>query len=282
MNATKVYAHNPHSMRADFRKRLRAHLPLVGTMSDRALGALVGVSFKTARKYRRLLGIPPWRATVDTVESKAAPHLDSLGHVTDREFAALAGISVVSAVRLRARYGITPAPRKVRVSPPKPPKVKAPKVAAEKPKRTRNRKPLIDATPWLHLLGTLSDLEVARRAGCNESTARNWRTRRGIPSLMQSKRAALDAAATPAELVKRVERRKRFKTWTGSQLAVTKWSKAYDDEHDRPFLATTYADAVGVSVTTAVQRIEKAVARGEITEIDKHRPGVCGCYVVAA
>ena len=270
MNATK-YAHNPHSMRVDFRQRMRAHLPLVGTMSDRALGALVGVSFKTARKYRRLLGIPPWRESVD---AKAAPHLDKLGHVHDRDFAALAGIGLASVQRLRARHGITPAPRKVRVYEPKPPAVKA-------PKRTRNRKPHIDPTPWLPMLGTITDIEVARLAGCNESTARNWRTRRGIPSLMESRRIARDAQATPAEAVKREKRRQRFKTWTGAHLAVTKWAKAYDDEHDRPFLATTYADAVGVSVATAVQRIERAVKRGEITEIDKHRPGVCGCYVVA-
>jgi hypothetical protein len=64
---------------------------------------------------------------------------------------------------------------------------------------------------------------------------------------------------------------------------VTRWAAAWDEEHDAPFMGTDYADAIGKRVSVAVVAIERAVRRGEITEIDRHnvKRGVCGCYVVA-
>ena len=252
--------------------------PYIGRMPDGDVAALTGVDVDAVRRIRVAAGVAPFRvySVAHLQERVGAWAVKRAATFTIRDYTDDTGTRTdIANTEIRAAYhaGIL---RKLSVGRrtfweavtegPTPDEV-------VKAKASRSRKPMLDAGPWLHMLGTQPDLSIAALAECNESTVRNWRKRRGIPSYSERKQAS---APPPTAAAIRRKARKAH-----GLLAVTMWARRWDDEHDRPFLATTYADDVDLTVAEAVRRIEKAVNRGEITEIDKHRPGVCGCYVVA-
>jgi len=101
------------------------------------------------------------RARPGSKDSLIIDHLDKLGRRPDAEVAALAGVSVRTVASFRARNEIAgyAGPRR-------------------KPTRTRHRKSKID--PYADLVGSLSDREVAKRAGVTLNAVRNYRQKRGI------------------------------------------------------------------------------------------------------
>lgn len=253
--------------------------PHIGRMPDGDVAALTGVDVDAVRRLRVAAGVAPFRVySVERLKAGVGAWAAKRGtSFSTRDYTDATGTRTdLANTEIRAAYhaGIL---RKMSVGRstrweyvtegPTPDEI-------VKAKASRSRKPMIDAAPWVDLLGMRPDVEIAAIAECNESTVRNWRKRRGIPSYSARKQAT-----APPPTAAAIRRKARKATGV---LAVTAWARRWDDEHDRPFLATTYADSISLTVAEAVKRIEKAVARGEITEIDKHRPGVCGCYVVAA
>ncbi len=175
------------------------------------------------------------------VDQKLAPFKDKLGKIPDHEIAQQAGVSRTAVVSFRKRMGISsyegykfqPGAAPTKAAPAKaaptktavvktaakaaPAKVEAPKtvpvkaapaktapVAAAKPaapaeKAFHGRKSKLD--PYLHLLGKVSDADIAARAGVTTENVRAYRTRRGINASKAAAAVAVQAApAAPAKV----------------------------------------------------------------------------------
>lgn len=263
MNATTATQKRAVSLR--YCMKLRPYIDTLGTKPDKDIAALAGVSCVTVHRYRVLLGIGPFRM-VNAIHD----HRHLLGVLSDAKVAALAGVNRAVVTTYRNRLGIHAAPR---VPPPPKPE------GCRRPAR-----PTRDRAPFAAMLGTAPDRVVAEAAGVHMATARQWRVDAGIPPF-RKRGAPFVSDETDDEKRGRIleaKRRRSAARREQTKLAVTLWAAAWDDEHDRPFLATDYADAVGINLVEAVRRLTLAVRRGQITEIDRHRPGVCGCYVVGA
>ncbi len=165
-----------------------------------------------------------------TVDVTLAKYQDQLGKVPDHKIAEEAGVSRAAVVNHRKRLGIpayegykfapqgenaTPrrrprakakAPDAPRRKPGRPPKVK-PVVATEVPQTDTAAEPAAKASgrtrafrgrrsaldPYVHLLGTRPDREIAELAGVSAENVRAYRVRRGIGGT-----GTLNAPATPA------------------------------------------------------------------------------------
>lgn len=225
---------------------LEQFVPMLATCPDSDVAIAAGVNKATIRRFRTSLGILPY-----TRENELDQWLHLVGIEPDRVIAALADVSVRVVSGYRRARGIEPQ-AKVREA-----------ARAAKARTGKKMPPRKDRGAWLPLLGKMSDADVAAKAGIHMATARQWR---------------IDAGIGPFQ-PRRTPQPKTGREW----LAVTRWAQAWDDANDRTFMATDYADDRRLSLPVAVARIERAVRRGEITEVDKHDPkrGVCGCYVVA-
>ena len=240
---------------------LHAHRHLLGVLTDREVGDLCGLSAARVKTLRQNLGISrPRKASI------VEPYRHLLGTMTDIDIAAMIGCRERTVASFRRVRGIVAfrtacAANGTPLSPRSKPKYRA---------------PLTDRERWTHLLGTMPDAAVAEQVGCNPCTIRLWRIAAGIAPC-RTWRATLKGESHGNTGSKRCGRKRE-------PLSVTRWAKAWDDANDAPFMATDYADAIGKRVSVAVVGIERAVRRGEITEIDRHnvKRGVCGCYVVAA
>ena len=234
---------------------------LFGLVPDAEIAAMCGLSAVRVKVIRQESGVRRSRAP-----SKVEPYRHLLGTMTDGDIAAMIGCSERTVAGYRRRRGIVAYRGACAAAgTPLSPRVKP-----------KYRGPIEDREKWTHLLGKMPDAEVASQVGCNPCTIRLWRIAAGIEPC-RTWRATLKGEPHGNTGNVRCGRR-------AEPLSATRWAKAWDDANDAPFTATDYADAIGKRVSAAVVAIERAVARGEITEIDKHDPkrGVCGCYVVAA
>lgn len=111
----------------------------LGTMKDRALARLTGVSIPNIRHRRRQLGIPAW-----TISQVIAPFTHLLGVSSDTEIGRLSGASPASVRTYRESLAI-PARRR-----PEP----APRIPIDHPVK-----------PFAALLGLIDDQALARLAG---------------------------------------------------------------------------------------------------------------------
>ncbi len=184
------------------KSKLLPHLDKLGTVPDKQLADLVGLSFEAVRRYRQRHGIPAhWRGegepqpggetspvprrktpsprakpTRKRRKSKLDPHLDKLGVLPDKEVAELAGVTPENVRAYRKRRGIParwrgegePLPDDATPAPP------APKRASQ-PRKDK-------LTPYLAEIGILEDAVIARKAATTPQNVRNFRLRRGIPA----------------------------------------------------------------------------------------------------
>jgi hypothetical protein len=128
-----------------------------------------------------------------TPESVLDPYRPLLGNVPDQQIARQAGVSRALVLAWRWRLGVGP--------------YEGYKFGAPGRKGTprttngggfRGRRSALD--PYLHLLGTVPDAEVARLAGVTAENVRTYRTRRGIPARWQD---VPRPRAEPGEIVAR-------------------------------------------------------------------------------
>lgn len=112
-------------------------------------------------------------------KSRLTPFAAMIGVRSDEDVAKAAGCTVANVYMYRRRHGIA-----------------APSVPAPPPAPTVSRGSLLDA--WVHVLGTLPDVEVAKMAGCTTANVSLYRRRRGIPSSIAHRVITRAAAVTPA------------------------------------------------------------------------------------
>lgn len=167
-----------------------------------------------------------------TVDATLAPYEDQLGKVPDHQIAAQAGVSRAAVVNHRKRLGIpayegykftpqgeTAKPRRARAKaadaprrkPGRPAKAKPAAAAVAAPaapdapaapasgtrdgrvRAFRGRRSALD--PYVHLLGTRPDREIAELAGVSAENVRAYRVRRGIRGKDTVQAPALGTAA---------------------------------------------------------------------------------------
>ena len=78
---------------------------LLGTMSDQDLAEATGVSNRTIRDRRKLLGVDAW-----SVEVALDPHKHLLGILSDKEIANISGVGISSVTKYRKERDIHPHP----------------------------------------------------------------------------------------------------------------------------------------------------------------------------
>jgi hypothetical protein len=123
-------------------------------------------------------------------ESVLSPYRARLGKVPDQQIADSAGVSRTLVVNYRKKLGI-PAYEGHRLPPVA---EKAPVPEVERP--FRGRRSALD--PYLSILGTVPDSEVARLAGVTAENVRTYRQRRNIPSNVQAPGAGPAEGVTAA------------------------------------------------------------------------------------
>ena len=145
---------------------------------------------RTARAGKPEAPVIPgeYRLRAGTAE-KLAPHLDKVGVLSDREVAELSGVSIQTIVRYRAANGIPSARSKQSRKGKKAPS----RTPASKVTKRRTSK----VEPFRHLLGTVSDSEVAKMAGVTTGAVTNYRHRLGIAARGGGKSAAKALAPQP-------------------------------------------------------------------------------------
>ncbi len=137
----------------------------------------------------RTKGKPGRRSAIDA-------YADLVGKMTDADVAAKANVSTAAVTQYRIRRGIPAAGRAAARSAEA---VRAPAarvasgVSADAAKGVRHRRSKLDA--YAHLVGTLSDSEVALLADVSSEGVRQYRRRHGIPAA--GTRVAEVEAATP-------------------------------------------------------------------------------------
>lgn len=133
----------------------------------------------------RRSAIDPWR------------HL--LGTLSDGEVAEYAGVTTSAVIQYRRKHGIAAAGRAERGHGGRPADAQAPRESvatpapavvasgpreAARPAARRARRSALDA--WRHLVGTVSDADVAARAGVTPAAVTQYRHKHGIPSARES------------------------------------------------------------------------------------------------
>lgn len=121
----------------------------LGTMKDRALARLTGVSLPTIRHRRRQLGIPAW-----TIAQVIAPFTHLLGVSSDAEIGRLSGASPASVRTYRESLAI---PARQRPQP-------APRIPMSHPVK-----------PFSALLGLVDDQALGRLAGVSADSVTSLR-----------------------------------------------------------------------------------------------------------
>lgn len=114
---------------------------MLGTMKDRALARILGITREKVRSRRIALGIEPF-----TVDKCIEPYRELLGVDSDAHVARLSKVSVFSVTAYRKAQGIAPRPRKTRI-----------KTALPIP-------PGHPVRPYKALLGLVPDQDIARVA----------------------------------------------------------------------------------------------------------------------
>ena len=146
---------------------LEPHRHLIGTMPDLALAKIAGVSMWSVRGYRIKLGIPARGRGKNLPVAKGKS----------------------ASVKATTAGTSTAAPK------PKP----KPKPKLKRKRKSGRRDSPIDA--YAHLLGTMTDKDLAKRAGVSSGSVYQYRRNRGIPSLRANRKSggvvATVAAATP-------------------------------------------------------------------------------------
>jgi hypothetical protein len=123
------------------------------------------------------------------------PFADIVGVEPDAEVASKAGVSTETVRTFRVRRGIPALWRGEMSAPQKPAGVAASAVGAKSRKRAfRGRRSRLD--PYVHLLGSLPDGEVAAMAGVTSENVRAFRRRRGIGADWKTKTGTTEAAPT--------------------------------------------------------------------------------------
>ncbi len=180
--------------------KLDPYLDKVGTVPDREVAELAGVTAENVRAFRKRRGIPAgWRgegqqgdkpkvarkATASKPrqrrKSKLDPFMDKVGVLPDRDVAELAGVSAENVRAFRKRRGIAAGWRAegsaaAPVIPAAEP-VAAP-APAERPVRARRSK----LSPYREQIGILSDSQIAKMADTAAQNVRAYRLRHGIPA----------------------------------------------------------------------------------------------------
>lgn len=121
----------------------------LGTMSDRDLSGLTGVSLTRIRNRRKQLGIPVW-----TVDRAIAPFKHHLGVYSDSAVGRLSGVSPASVRTYRQSLAI---PARQKTEP-------APRIPRDHPVK-----------PFSALLGLVDDQALSRLAGVSADTVRTLR-----------------------------------------------------------------------------------------------------------
>jgi hypothetical protein len=133
---------------------------------------------RTAAAPAPVKGRPGRRSVIDAFAQL-------LGTVTDAEIAAKANVTVAAVTQYRIRRGIVAANRRPALA-----------EAAAAPAGVRHRRSKLDA--YAHLVGTLSDAEVALLADVTSEGVRQYRRRHGIPSAFTTAASVRVAPAAPA------------------------------------------------------------------------------------
>jgi len=145
------------------RSRIADASPAAGTASDATVARAVGCRESEVWAYRKRHGIPPFCAQPAAVAS--GPDLPEwaglLGSVPDREVARRSGVSYQEVRKLRLRLQI-------------------PRWTAKKPQASPRPPP--PDPPYVSLLGTMSDAEIARRYGLTRARVHQHRAKRNIPA----------------------------------------------------------------------------------------------------
>lgn len=175
----------PPAAAADPLARFRDRL---GTVADQVIADEAGVARTAVGEYRRKLGIaayvgfrfrpesPPQEDRAER-RTRIEPYLSLLGTVPDSEIAALADVPTEEVAAFRVGCGILEFVERPDAAPPAP-SVAVPPAVEPVPRRRRVSK----LDPHAHLLGVLSDAQVAARAGVTVEAARMFRHRAGIPA----------------------------------------------------------------------------------------------------
>jgi hypothetical protein len=130
---------------------------MLGTMKDRALARILGITREQVRSRRIALGIEPF-----TVDKCIEPYRELLGVDTDAHVARLSGVSVFSVTAYRKAQGIAPRPRKTTIKAASP-------IPAGHPVR-----------PYKGLLGLVPDQDIARVAKVKTQMVTELRVACGI------------------------------------------------------------------------------------------------------
>ena len=181
---------------------------VLGTVIDREIAAMAGVTVSAVTQYRLRMGIAAARPAADATPEPAAPkaapkaraqaaseadtavarrrrskldpYFDLLGKVDDAEIAGLAGVSVDNVRSYRRRHGIetqvegATAPAEPTREEPQAAPVAAAEPKEATPSRQRRRSKM---DPYVDLIGSVSDAEVAAMAGVTTENVRAWRKR---------------------------------------------------------------------------------------------------------
>lgn len=143
-----------------------------------------------------------------SVDSALKPYIQQLGKIPDQDIADKAGVSRAVTVSFRKKLGI-PAYNGHRqrhsvednaatatVVPVIAPPLSTPEVSENEERSFKGRRSVLDV--HAHLLGTLSDAEVARIAGVTPENVRTYRSRRGIKANWRAKDEAVAVALAVA------------------------------------------------------------------------------------
>lgn len=169
----------------------------LGKIPDHEIAQLAGVSRTAVVSFRKRMGISSYEGY--KFQPGAAPTKASPAKPTpSKTGAAKTAPAKVAAAKAAPAAAPKAAPAKVEAAKPAP--AKAAPVAAAKPaapaeKAFHGRKSKLD--PYLHLLGKVSDADIAARAGVTTENVRAYRTRRGITPSKAA--AAAPAPAAPAK-----------------------------------------------------------------------------------
>lgn len=197
--------------------RIDPYRELVGVLTDSEVAAKAGVSSSAVHQYRNRLGIAPAlpqgttrRAldrrkereahgtpspapkrkkrpvSVENADDVIALHVDQLGRAPDREVAAQIGATADAVRRFREKLGIGAFPE----------------TPSGAPSRAGARgKSKLD--PYRHLVGVLSDSDVAKRAGLTRSAVQMFRRTHGIAAASLPGGPRSGATPSPAPAVER-------------------------------------------------------------------------------
>ncbi len=200
--------------------------------------------------------LPPPRP--NSKDALIHPHYDLLGKVSDKVVGEKAGVSAATVKNFRDFHGITAYRRggasKKKTSKPTRRKARTSRRrAAAKSKGKPGRKSKIE--PFHHLVGALSDAEVAQQAGAAVASVSNYRRRHGIPAPSRATREK------PAESAKKpAPPRKAARAKRGSAYAWKVILESRGEQRERlvvapdPVQAAQLAQGAGLGDLVAMER----------------------------